>query len=131
MSAIKGSEADQLEEQVQRELQLLRTAGSGAVRGDGDVKTSWKEKGILQYYSLLAEAKHTNKESKSLSVPFSVLEKTKHDAYRRGLIPLVVKQYSKTEPYVIMSLKDFARIYNKMRELMIEGGSHAQEEGTK
>jgi len=120
MGAIRGSDADRLEELVEQELGLSRTVGSGSVRSDGDAKTSWKEKGVLSYYSLLAEAKHTSTQSKTLSIPFEVLSKTRHDAYRRGLIPIVIKQYAKQEPYVIMSLKDFARIYNKMRELLHE-----------
>jgi len=111
MGAAKGTKADRLEKLVARRLGLEQTRGSGSVRGDGDGKTPYKQRIDSEVPAIMVETKHTEKEAQTLSVKIAIIDETVSKARRRGLIPVVVKQYGDEEPYVVMKLEDFERLY--------------------
>lgn len=111
MGAPKGSRADTLEKVVAKKLGLERTRGSGCVRGDGDAIPRYRDRIREDAVGILVDAKDTEKECKTLSVPFQELEKVAGDARRRGLIPVLVKQVGSRKPYVVLELEDFSYLY--------------------
>jgi len=111
MGAAKGTKAERLEKLVAKRLSLERTRGSGAVRNDGDAKTPYKQRINSEVPAIMVEAKHTEKETRTLSVQTAIIEKAVSEARLRGLIPVIVKQYGDDEPYVVMKLTDFERLY--------------------
>lgn len=119
MGAAKGTAERELERFVAKRLRLEETRGSGAVKGDGDAKSSYKQRvrGILP---IMVEAKHTSKQTKTLSVPLDVIDKAATNACRRGLIPVVVKQHGNDEPLVVMRFRDFEYMYKTALQLSEE-----------
>jgi hypothetical protein len=99
-----------LEEIVNKALGLSDTKGSGNVHSDGDGK-GWS-KHHDSYDLLMAECKFTEKNMKSVSFKKNDFRATEMSARRFGRMPVMATyQEGDKTPYIHMSLKDFAIIY--------------------
>ena len=110
-----------LEDIVNKELGLSDTKGSGNVHNDGDGK-GWS-KHHDSYDLLMAECKFTKIRNQSVSFKKSDFYKIEKSARRFGRVPtMVTYQDGDNTPYVHISLRDFATIYqNHLKHTEHEG----------
>jgi len=114
----------ELEDLVNSVLRLQKTLASGAVRSDCDgysrgVRHTFNgsKESYVTYDGLIAEAKFTEKSPSSISVKKADMYKTQKAASRLGRIPIMVRGDISGEVYVIISLDDFAFIYNRFLDI--------------
>ena len=100
----------ELENVVNRELNLADTMGSGSVKGDGDGKG--KSKDGITYISLLNDSKFTDRTASSVSFNLKDWIKTEKAAQRYGRIPIMTRGDLTGRIYVLIDLDDFKYIYN-------------------
>ncbi len=109
MGAKKKSIPDKVEASVAKKLHLVRTRGSGSVRGDGDCITSYKNR-KEHITPIMIDTKHTSKNSESISIKKEELNKVVKQASYRGYIGIIIRHYTDEEQYAIMRLDDLQRI---------------------
>lgn len=110
MKNYKTQDFNHLENIVAKELQLRPTAGSGAVKGDGDSKGYARDNSTLG--QILNESKFTEKVASTISVNKSDWLKTEKAAIRYGRIPIMTRGDKSGRIFVVMDLDDFKYIYN-------------------
>jgi hypothetical protein len=105
VNKIKAWSFLQLEDQVNKTLNLKNTKGSGNQYNDGDGK------GYGQgYISLLAECKYTQKEKKSISIKKPDFLKIQKSAEVYGRLPILCTADADGDIYIHMKIEDFKRI---------------------